>query len=690
MRSLNEAILSEFSASNAKAWTTQLTQFHRPLGSSGYHAATEFVRGLLGECGLQEVEVETYPLDGKTVVAGQRMPPAWEPREATLELVSPSWQLLTSFEKVPSCLACWSSSTPEEGVTAEVIDVGTGEHASDFQRADVTGRVVFVQGTAREARGWQQATRLAIAHGAKGIITDYLLCQAPPWRTRESVPDAVQALRLPWTEHNVWAFAVDHHVAGLLRELLSRGEVVVKARVEARRFAGFGQNLSATIEGESVARSLFVVTHISAPTRPASNCAAGVATAVEVARTITALRRRGAIPTLRRSIRFLFLAEGVGSVNYLHRHQGELAGALMAFNVDSVGHDPAKCDSALIIGRAVDSQPSFVSDYVMTLATELPREADSYYRADRAVSLIPLCELPYTPWGDDRYWSTFGIPTVTMLSWPDRYFHTQLLTPDKTSELVFRRAGTLIATALADLATMGAVGAARVARWVAARAESRLAEAASQGYQETVEAKGNGTSREPLRLARGRLQYLASRDTRALDSIDALLVDEAPEMVDRVVNWKSLLSRRLQTRAIEEQRWLEESVGVSGDEAALAEPALVSERDRGGRSEVRGVPVKAREGFLHGISGWDYGAQVALSEQMRQRDPKVRLESLSVLVDEVWNLCDGERTVSEIADTVGHEFDLNLGHEPVGEILERMSKAGLIIFRSKGGSTGGI
>ncbi len=91
--------------------------------------------------------------------------------------------------------------------------------------------------------------------GAKGILTDYLLYQTAPFRTRESLPDAVQLLRLPNKvgKFDAWGCAVDHPTGQHLRALLHLGAVTNHADIQCRIFKGEGQNLLATIPGRDAA-----------------------------------------------------------------------------------------------------------------------------------------------------------------------------------------------------------------------------------------------------------------------------------------------------------------------------------------------------------------------------------------------------------------------------------------------------
>ena len=185
-----EAVLRTYlSGSRAQQDTAFITQFYRSPGSSGYHAATQFAADAMRDAGADEVVEETYPLDGETRLLGRVMPPAWEPVDAELVLVEPARERLIGYPEIPSTLPWWCGSTPEEGLTIDVVDIGLGLSPADYEGKAIRGNAVLIRDA--EARPkWTRAAELAQQHGAAGIITDYLHSQTVPWRTRRSTSSA--------------------------------------------------------------------------------------------------------------------------------------------------------------------------------------------------------------------------------------------------------------------------------------------------------------------------------------------------------------------------------------------------------------------------------------------------------------------------------------------------------------------
>jgi aminopeptidase YwaD len=77
-------IAEETSGEAAKRNLDTITLQHRMRGSDQFAAATEHVLKKLREYDLDEVELLTYPADGKTMFGTQKSRPVWSVRSAEL------------------------------------------------------------------------------------------------------------------------------------------------------------------------------------------------------------------------------------------------------------------------------------------------------------------------------------------------------------------------------------------------------------------------------------------------------------------------------------------------------------------------------------------------------------------------------------------------------------------------------
>lgn len=646
----------ELSGEKALESATQLTRFYRSPGAPGYHSATDFVADLFRANGLDRVWVERYPLDGKTKFMNVTMPLAWEPVDAELRVGSPTGRLLVSYEDSPSCLPWWTPPTPQGGTTLELVDVGTGERPEDYDRRDVRGKAVLIRGTTRPG-GFGHAATLAMDHGAAGIITDYLLYQTEPFRTRESLPDPVQLLRMPSNRPSAWALVVNYHAAEHLASLTHQGAATVWADVQARTFEGEAQNLFADITGtDEDGQIVQFVAHSTAGTKPGANCASGPALMAEMGRVMSHLISSGSIPRPRRTIRFLVNVEGHGTKHYVHNHREEIERTIVSIALDSVGHDQRKSKSALLYYHSPDSLPTFVNDYYVGLMESTPKETRWVFSEGDRIPFVNFTDLPYTPWSDNHYYPAFGVPSPLLMSWPDLYFHTDHLTADNLDPMVFRRCGITTALAALELAYAGPTEAQSIMREVGNRSQFRLGRVALEA------AGGAGEAR-----ARKRLSILAKRDQQAVESTLVLATDDERNQYPELESTSEQVQQEIADRLEQTLGWL------SDDEPAPDEfPAGDA------------VPTRLVERDAPGISGTAYWDLVRMAEEMHARDPVMRYDSLRIIGDEIWNFADGRRSVNEIADAVGAEFDFDLEPRHVLELFQGLVHQGYVSLSAPG------
>jgi hypothetical protein len=261
---------------------------------------------------------------------------------------------------------------------------------------------------------------------------------------------------------------------------------------------------------------------------------------VEIARVLNSLIESGELRRPRRSIKFLFIIEGLGSRAYIDANRDELDRVKAAFCFDSVGHDQGKLKSVLLFYRHPDSSPSFINDYFAGVMERAPKDGSWVFADDTDIAPVQFMQAPYTPWSDNHIWAAYGVPSPLIMSWPDLHFHTQFLTADMTDPRVFRRAGVTTALAAYEIADAGARDALVIADEVAARAGFRLAEIAIRAVHRIAAAgQVNGASADPESVAaraRRELNYAAARDGRAVASVTRLVPGvPLPEMEREIV-----------------------------------------------------------------------------------------------------------------------------------------------------------
>jgi hypothetical protein len=232
------------------------------------------------------------------------------------------------------------------------------------------------------------------------------------------------------------------------------------------------------------------------------------------------------------------------------------------------------------------------------------------------------------------------------MSWPDRCFHSQLLTKDVIDARALRRSAVVSGTAAVELSTAGDRTAESIARIVAGRATDRLRRLGSR-Y-----ATGEADDR-----ARRHLKYIGERDTEALWTAAELADGDVSDRLDR-------LAESVKTTATQEI----EALDPQNTETQHSE-------------ETTQTPIPTVDGVAAGRwAGLDYEGLLEIADDLHDDDPEAGWRSLRVVSDESWNFVDGDRTVREIADAVGFEFDLKIEPGPIRRILEGHAEAGNLRF----------
>jgi hypothetical protein len=389
----------------------------------------------------------------------------------------------------------------------------------------------------------------------------------------------------------------------------------------------------------------------------------------EIARTLHALIERGEVRRPRRSIRFLFLIEGLGSRAFFEANPDLPKQVKTAFVLDSVGHDQGKLASVLVNYKSPDSVPSFVNDYVAGVMERAPKDGTWVFKDDTDISPVQFVQAPYTPWSDNHYWAAYGIPSPLIMSWPDKYFHTQLLTADNADPRVFRRVGVTTALAAYEIADAGLEEARVIAEEIAARSTMRLATVEQTAVRRVLAARRAGGGEDAIRRTVTRacrqLDYRAARAVAAADAALGLAPDQldGPIEVERLARQAGLLD---QARA-----------SATRLRALLPDgAAIVTDAPAGG--VLSAVPRRLRDGPGTALSGTEYPELVALVDRMRAQDRTVIFDTLRPICDELWNLINGTRTVGEIAEALVLQFDVDVDPEVLVPLFEGLARSGEI------------
>ena len=240
-------LVNEISGERTLDYITKISRFHRIRGGgqgSGYNDAVNYVVSELEKFNLDDVHVERFKSDGITSYLHWQSPIGWRVKSAKLWMVEPQNELIADFSNVAASLMAYSNGGQNE---ADVVYVGEGRSAKDYEGIEVRDQIVFATG------GFiNDVHQLAIfERGAVGIVV------GPSNRDdRLEYPDLVELKRLYFggEEKNkaVWGFSLSRRQTTQLLRLFKSGiKVRMKAEVNAELFDGEMPIVSAQIKGKT-------------------------------------------------------------------------------------------------------------------------------------------------------------------------------------------------------------------------------------------------------------------------------------------------------------------------------------------------------------------------------------------------------------------------------------------------------
>jgi len=574
-----QAVKGELSGRRARDDTARIWEHARWNDFAHIGETASEIAAIMGEIGLEGVEVRRYPADGVTSYGGWVMPQAWDVEDATLQILEPRvpQALLARYRDCPQALMTYSAPTPPEGVEAHVVAVTDAAKPEAYDGLDVAGKLVLVDGI-----GLGVAARAREA-GAVGIVSDAMRLAGGPHEPAGGHFDhAVQWHNYtipPWRDPDKgFGFSISPADGRRLRDLLaSHPRVRLKAVVRTRLYDGHVPLVTGLLPGET-AEEIVITAHLCEP--GANDNASGCALGLETVRTIAALCRSGRLPPLARGIRLIYSFEVRGYQAYLAEER-PLKHVVAGINLDMVGNDLSAARSVCNLVRNWSALPAYTDCLAERLLRRLQRDDALFRFRTRAGELV-----------DNLFGEpSVGAPMCVLGCWQDATYHTSLDVIETISPQAMAGLGRVAATYCALLAGAGFEEAAWLARVVA-----------DCGQKDVIDAPP------------ARIEEVVQRNVERLRSIGRLVppVGGMPtpgnicDSADRIYSASGLfedeeLSRRLEVlcdrlRAAARRR-REEHV-ADGVEAAPDEAASPSDEDESRGRGRRLVPLRRERGSL--------------------------------------------------------------------------------------------
>lgn len=475
------AVADRFDRTAAMEIVEFMQQYWRIAANPGFNASIDQIRDRLQRAKLPVVRVEEFGGDTR----------GWDYRVGSLWIAGERDPVL-SKERDRVSLAINSFSTPREGITARLVDVGAGRPA-DYENVDVRGAVVL--GDAALGALWRDAVR---NRGAAGVISTQIasyIRPSDPAQMDEAHKDVFQWGSVPYDEERrAFGFKASWRAATRLREALKRDpDTQVHVQIESSFYTGPTRTLMAEIPGRSRPDERIVIAaHVQEP--GANDNASGCGTLFSLAAALQDAIARGALPQPARTITFLWLDEIRGSREWLAADAARAKGVRYMFSMDMTGEDTAKTGGTFLIEKQVDpsavwtrpSDPhsewgaskvpldslkgSLLNDVHLAIAHRRARDTGWIVRTN-----------PYEGGSDHTVFGNAGVPSLLNWHFTDRFYHTNQDTTDKVSAGEMENVGVTVATSAYFLASASEQDALAVVDLLESAARARLALERRQG-----------------------------------------------------------------------------------------------------------------------------------------------------------------------------------------------------------------
>jgi aminopeptidase YwaD len=542
---VERALLNELSGDLAFETLRITTQWHKPSGSEGFFAVAREVETRARAAGLQHVLWIDQVAEHIN----------WTCRNAEAWLIEGTGTGATetkiaSYADVAVSVADNSRSAD---VTADLMDVGSGETPEAYAGKDVRGKIVLAYGSpslVMDQAVWKRGALGILAWSSSRL--NHLADSADQigW---QSVPEKDG----PKGEKTTFAFVISAREGKSLADRLSgegsrrwgasaakppeklRLRVVIDSVILPEKKTAM---VEARIPGTDPALPEIVLTsHLQEEKFSANDDQSGVASMLEIGRALTRLIADGKLPRPRRGIRFWWADEIYSEYRYFADHPGEEKKFLANLNQDMVGAKQSIGHRTQYMARTPWAVPSYLSDVQQSILEAVVQGNNAYLAVWQAQTPAPgqafskpiFARLgtrePYRaqaiPYFDSTDHLVFNDPWVrvagtSLTNWPDEYIHSSVDDLWQIDPTQLKRNAFVVAATAWWLANAGAEDVPFLAGFVAARGAERMAR--DLATAQTWIREGKGTDDERRRTAADLIAVSQAVEEAAVASAQAL------------------------------------------------------------------------------------------------------------------------------------------------------------------------
>ncbi|MBL8135503.1 MAG: M28 family peptidase [Acidobacteria bacterium] len=403
----------------------------------------------------------------------------WEMRDAALRLDGPAGEIVLSMAQDRVPLAINSFPTPPGGLTARLIDVGSGTAPAHYEGRDVAGAVVLADGPFGNV--WNLAVKV---RGAAGVISTQIAGYTQPTTT----PGVLQWGAIPYAaERPTFGFKATPRAARRLRERLAAGPASVHVTADTAFHRRPVRTLVAEFPGTRLPdERVVLVAHVQEP--GANDNASGTGTLMAAALALQAAFADGTLPPPARTLTLIWGDEIRASDAWIAADAARLSRVVAMMSLDMTGEDTTKTGGTFLIEKGPDPtafwprptdphsewgasevdrallKGTFLNDLHLAVALRRARDTGWVVRTN-----------PYEGGSDHTSFIKAGVPALLNWHFTDRYYHTNLDTLEKVAPATMGHVATVVATTAGFLASAGAGDVAPLRGLVATARDARLA-----------------------------------------------------------------------------------------------------------------------------------------------------------------------------------------------------------------------
>jgi len=431
-----------FSGEKAYETTAYVEQYWRVPGNTGFNNSIYRIIENLEAAGY--IDEDIADAKERFVYRLEKRPmenPTWEPIDAELSIVGISEPLL-KFETNRSMIYLNASSTPEEGVTAEVVHI---ESLNDFKTKDIEGKIVF-----SEMSPYRLYDAAIIEGKALGLIT----YNNPDYLQPEKNVTSIQFRSMRYKEGiDAWGIALSFQAKEILKNELTKGVVKAKVNIKTKIYSSEELTLVAFIKGTDLTNeSLVFSAHVQEP--GANDNATGVGTQLEMAMLSAELVKANKIDT-KRTLTFLWGDEISSTRRYIEENNGKNTTIKWGISLDMVGENTDVTGGTFLIekmpdpsaiwtrgkdkhtewgGRPLkeeDMKPHYLNDFIIGVFKEQGEFANWKVETN-----------PFEGGSDHTPFLKADIPGLLLWHFTDQFYHTDNDRIDKVSQETLKNVGT--------------------------------------------------------------------------------------------------------------------------------------------------------------------------------------------------------------------------------------------------------